>query len=72
MKDKTFEQAIKELESSIQELESGEIDLDKSIKKYTESMELIKFCEKKLKEASKTINKLVESPSKEKDFKIEE
>ena len=35
MKEKTFEQSIKELEKIVNELESGELDLDKSITKYT-------------------------------------
>jgi len=69
---KTFEDAVKELESIVNELESGELDLDKSISKYTEAMKLIEFCEKKLNSATKTINKLVESNGKITDFEIEE
>ena len=71
MKEKTFESAIKELERTIEELESGEIDLDKSIKKYTEAMNLIKFCEDKLGEATKTINKIVDENNKLEDFDVE-
>ena len=59
MKEKTFEQSIKELEKIVNELESGELDLDKSITKYTEAMKLIEFCETKLNNATETINKLV-------------
>ena len=69
---KTFEDAVKELESIVNELERGELDLDKSISKYTEAMKLIEFCEKKLNSATKTINKLVESNGKITDFEIEE
>ena len=69
---KTFEDAVKELESIVNELESGDLDLDKSISKYTEAMKLIEFCEKKLNSATKTINKLVESNGKITDFEIEE
>jgi exodeoxyribonuclease VII small subunit len=72
MKEKTFESAIKELEKTIQELENGDIDLDKSISKYTEAMKLIEFCEKKLNSATETINKIVDENGKIKDFKIEE
>ena len=34
-KEKTFEDSVRELETIIGELESGELDLDKSIKKFT-------------------------------------
>ena len=50
-----FEDKIKLLEKTIQELESGEVDLEDSIKKYTEAMKLVQSCDKQLKE---TINRL--------------
>lgn len=71
-KEKTFEDSVRELETIIGELESGELDLDKSIKKFTEAMKLIDFCEKKLNSATETINKLVDENGKISDFKIEE
>jgi exodeoxyribonuclease VII small subunit len=58
-KEQTFESAVKDLEKIVSELESGELDLDKSIEKYTEAMKLIQSCEKKLNAATKTVNKLV-------------
>lgn len=72
MKEKTFEQSIKELEKIVNELESGELDLDKSITKYTEAMKLIEFCETKLNNATETINKLVNENGTETNFKVEE
>jgi exodeoxyribonuclease VII small subunit len=71
-KEKTFEDSVRELETIISELEGGELDLDKSIKKYTDAMKLIDFCEKKLNAATETINKLVDENGKISDFKIEE
>ena len=71
-KEKTFEEQVKELEEIVTELESGELDLDKSITKYTEAMKLIEFCENKLNTATETINKLVEENGKISDFKVEE
>ena len=70
--EKTFEEQVKELETIVGELESGELDLDKSIQKYTEAMKLLESCEKKLNSASETINKLVEENGKISDFKVEE
>lgn len=72
MKEKTFEQSIKELEKIVNELESGELDLDKSITKYTEAMKLIEFCETKLNNATESINKLVNENGTESKFEVEE
>ena len=71
-KEQTFEDTVKSLEKIVGELESGELDLDKSIVKYTEAMKLIEYCEKKLNSATKTINKLVEQNDKVVDFTVEE
>ena len=70
--EKTFEESVKSLETIVSELESGELDLDKSIAKYTEAMKLIDFCEKKLNSATETINKLVDENGKITDFEIPE
>ena len=70
--EKTFEDSVRDLETIVGELESGELDLDKSIEKYTEAMKLIDFCEKKLNKATETINKLVGEDGKITDFVIEE
>ena len=68
----TFESSVKKLELIISELESGELDLDKSISKYTEARKLIENCESKLNSATETINKLVEKNGKITDFEIQE
>ncbi len=72
MENKSFEKSIKELENIINELESGNLDLDKSISKYTDAMKLIKYCEDKLNSASETINKLVNETGNISDFKVED
>ncbi len=71
-KEQSFEDAVKNLEKIVGELESGDLDLDKSISKYTEAMKLIDFCEKKLNSATKTINKLVDENGKISDFEVKE
>jgi len=70
--EKTFESQVRELETIVSELESGELDLDKSIVKYTEAMKLIESCEQKLNNATETINKLVDKNGKISDFEITE
>lgn len=71
-KELTFEENVKALEKIVNELESGELDLDKSISKYSEAMKLIDICEKKLNSATKTVNKLVSESGKIVDFEVEE
>ena len=71
-KEMKFEDAVRELEKKINSLEKGELDLDESIKEYSESMKLIEFCEEKLNKATKTVNKLVEENGNIVDFEVEE
>ena len=71
-KEMKFEDQVRALEKIVSELESGELGLDDAIVKYTEAMKLIDFCEKKLNNATETINKLVEENGKITDFKINE
>lgn len=58
----TFEQAMKRLEEIAATLETGDIPLEDSIKIYEEGIQLIEFCEKKLGEAEKKIQKLNRTP----------
>ena len=71
-KEKTFEESLKELEKIVKELESGEEGLDEAIKKYTEAMNLAKFCSEKLKDATDKVNKILMENGELKDFKAEE
>ena len=71
MKEKTFENALENLEKIVKELESGSIDLDSAIKKYTEAMELSKFCSEKLKDATDKVNKILTESGELKDFEVE-
>ena len=72
MENKTFESSLSELEKIVKELESGSVDLDSAIKKYTEAMELAKFCSEKLKDATDKVNKILMDNGEIKDFNVEE
>ena len=52
---KDFESAMERLESITSELESGETRLEEAIKLYTEGLEIVRYCDKKLSEAEKKI-----------------
>ena len=56
--EKTFEENLSELENIVKELEQGNIDLEKSIDKYTEAMKLVKVCSDKLNNATEKVNKI--------------
>ena len=57
--EKSFEEKLSELEVIVKELESGNVDLDNAINKYTEAMKIASDCSKKLDEAEKAVNKIV-------------
>ena len=67
MKQNNFEEKISKLEGIVNELEKGEMNLDESLKKFEEGMNLSKECNKMLEEAEKKITILLE-----KDGNIEE
>ena len=56
----------------VKELESGNVDLDNAINKYTEAMKIAGDCSKKLDEAEKAVNKIVNENGTMSDFNVEE
>ena len=67
MADKTFEQALNELEILVKELESGDIELNDAVQKYNEGMKLSKHCHDLLKDAEGVIVKMMKEDT-EVDF----
>lgn len=63
----TFEEKMKELETVVAGLEKGDLELDKAIEMFESGIKISKECNKKLEEAERKINILVE-----KDGKLEE
>ena len=70
--EKSFEDALKELEVIVKELESGNVELDLAIEKYTEAMKLAKYCSEKLNKATEKVNKILTENKELVDFKVEE
>ena len=56
----TFEKAMKQLEEIVQELESGDLPLERGIKKFEEGIKLSKFCSEALDETEKRIQVLLQ------------
>ncbi len=66
-----FEQAISKLEQIIQNIETNEIDLETALNKYKEGMELVKFCQEKLRDVEQKIKILDLDNDQLKDFQTE-
>ena len=63
-----FESSLKELEKIVRELESGEVNLDQSLKKFEQGIELYRKCRTTLESAEKKI-KILSDSLKEIDYK---
>ena len=60
MENKSFEENMEELEKIVENLENGNINLDDAISEFEKAMNLIKHCDKKLKNAEDTIAKIID------------
>lgn len=54
-----FEETMKKLENVVQELEKGTLNLEDSVKKFEEGMQLSKQCNEILQNAEKKITILI-------------
>ena len=59
VKNISFEDALKELESIVQKLESGQVKLEEAVTAYEKGVQMQKVCEEKLKEAQMKVEKLI-------------
>ncbi len=68
MSKKTFEESMKQLEQIVDELESGNLPLEKALKKFEEGVKLSKACNNKLDEIEQKVTILM----KDNDGKVQE
>lgn len=61
MAEKSFEQALKQLEQIVNDLEEGELSLEKAIKKFEDGINLSKYCSDKLDETESKISLLLKN-----------
>jgi exodeoxyribonuclease VII small subunit len=59
MKEKKFEDALRELEDIVKRLESGDLPLEESLKIFEEGVTLSRYCVRKLEEAEKRVSILM-------------
>jgi len=65
--EKKFEEALEELERVVERLESGELSLEESLAAFEEGVGLVKYCNQKLTEIERKIERLV----KDKEGKLQ-
>lgn len=70
-KELSFEENIKKLEEIVKSLESGEVLLDDAINKFKEAITIANTCDKKLKEASDSVNKILNKDGNLQEFQLE-
>ena len=62
MSKKTFEESMSMLEKIVEELETGDLPIEKALKKFEEGIRLSKFCSDTLDETEKKIMALIQNP----------
>ncbi len=61
-----LEKSLAELESLVEELESGDLPLEKAMKKFEEGIKLTRGCQSALKDAEQRVEILLKSTAGEK------
>ena len=69
-----LEKALTDLETIVEELESGDLPLEKAMKKFEEGIKLTRNCQAALKEAEQKVEILLQSAGGEdlEAFEVEE
>jgi exodeoxyribonuclease VII small subunit len=69
-----LEKSLADLEDLVEELESGDLPLEKAMKKFEEGIKLTRGCQTALKEAEQKVEILLKSAGSEglEDFEIDE
>ncbi len=68
-----LEKALSDLEDLVEELESGDLPLEKAMKKFEEGIKLTRGCQTALKEAEQKVEILLKSAGGEdlEDFEVD-
>ena len=59
MKEKSFEEALRELEGIVNRLEQGDLPLEEALKFFEDGVKLSRYCHTKLDEAQKRVEILL-------------
>lgn len=70
-----LEKALKDLETIVEDLESGDLPLDKAMKKFEDGIKLTRSCQAALKDAEQKVEILLKSVGGDEDledFEVDE
>jgi exodeoxyribonuclease VII small subunit len=69
-----LEKALSDLEDIVEELESGDLPLEKAMKKFEQGVKLTRSCQAALKDAEQKVEILLESAGGEEleDFEVDD
>ena len=70
-----LEKALKDLETIVEDLESGDLPLDKAMKKFEDGIKLTRNCQAALKDAEQKVEILLQSVGGDEeleDFEVDE
>ena len=68
---KSIESRLSELEAILEELESGDLELDKALKKFEQGVKLSRECQKTLEDAELKIKILMDNELKDTNQSLE-
>jgi len=69
---KSIEARLSELEAILEELESGDLELDKALKRFEQGVKLSRECQKTLEDAEMKIKILTDNELKDTDQSLEQ
>lgn len=61
----TFEEALRGLEEIVENLEQGDVPLEKALSQFQKGVGLANFCQQTLKDAERTLTKMVNEHGEE-------
>ncbi|SDK11197.1 exodeoxyribonuclease VII small subunit [Alkalibacterium thalassium] len=64
-KEKTFDDAMKDLEGIVQKLEQGDVPLEEALDQFQEGINLSRYCKRIIEDAEKTVTRMVNEDSSE-------
>jgi len=64
MAEKSFEENLRKIEKITEDLEEGSLPLKESVNKFKEAVDLLKLCNKEIKEVEMSIQKIVDKDGK--------
>jgi exodeoxyribonuclease VII small subunit len=64
-KEKTFDEAMKDLEGIVQKLEQGDVPLEEALDQFQEGISLSRYCKRIIEDAEKTVTRMVNEDNSE-------